>query len=213
MTMIDRVFGRWTVIGSAEKAKSGSRRWMCRCTCGSEKPVYERYLIAEASTSCGCFRKELLLEKNTTHGHNARGKRTTEYNSWASMIQRCTEPNNPEWPNYGGRGIRVCERWRNSFEAFLVDMGPKPTPRHQIDRHPNNDGHYEPGNCRWATPLQNARNKRNTVYLEHDGKRLPQSQWSKITGISQATLCERRAAGWSDSEVLTTPKTPGRKHP
>jgi hypothetical protein len=162
------------------------------------------------STSCGCYRSELTVKRNTIHGHNVRGKRTGEYGAWCNIRERCGDPMNKDYHNYGGRGIKVCRRWLHSFEAFLADMGPKPTSRHQIDRI-NNNGNYKPGNCRWSTPIENAGNKRNTVFLEHDGKRLTQSEWSRITGLSQATLCERRAAGWSDSEVLTRPATPGRK--
>jgi hypothetical protein len=93
------------------------------------------------------------------HGHACRHPRSSEYNCWGSMIARCTNPNDPGWKNYGGRGIRVCERWRNSFENFLADMGLKPSPGLSIER-VENDGNYEPGNCRWATRKEQRANQR-----------------------------------------------------
>ena len=203
-------FDRWTVIALAEKSHSKTR-WLCRCSCGSEKTVYERYLQDGLSRSCGCLRSELLTAKNTVHGHSQRGKRSAEYNSWINMRSRCYDPINKEWANYGGRGITICERWRESFEIFLADMGTKPSRRHQIDRIDNN-GHYEPDNCRWATPMQNAQNTRRNIFLEHNGKRLTQSEWARVVGLSPATICERRAAGWTVAEILTTPAIPGKKH-
>jgi hypothetical protein len=97
-------------------------------------------------------------EQNTTHGHAASG-RTPEYNAWVSLNQRCKNPKNPRWKDYGGRGVTVCARWRDSFEAFLADMGPRPSSEHSIDRI-NNDGNYEPGNVRWATRAEQYANRR-----------------------------------------------------
>lgn len=152
----------------------------------------------------------MLLEKNMTHGQDRRRQRTREYNAWVLMRDRCTNPKNADWHNYGGRGITVCDAWRNDFAQFFADMGPKPSPAHQIDRVDNDKG-YSPDNCRWATPKENTSNQRRTVFLEYDGKKLTQGEWSRITGLAAATILERRRAGWSDEEILTTPRQPGRK--
>jgi hypothetical protein len=120
------------------------------------------------------------------------------------MIRRCTNPDSTGYARYGGRGITVCDRWRESFANFLADMGPKPTPRHTIDRI-NNDGNYEPGNCRWATGKEQCRNTRRNRYIEHDGRRMTQVEWCEETGMIKATLCCRLKSGWSVAAALTTP--------
>jgi NUMOD3 motif len=106
------------------------------------------------------------------HGHARKGKTSLEYNSWAAMIQRCTNPKTKNWASYGGRGITICDRWRTSSEAFLADMGPKPSPKHSLDRWPDNAGNYEPGNCRWATGTEQRLNQRPRAPLspEHRAK-------------------------------------------
>lgn len=123
--------------------------WLCECHCGKVfigKSVKRRH-------SCGC--SDLTT---ATHGHSRDGKLTTEYNSWRAMIARCTNPNNNRFYRYGGRGIKVCDRWLHSFENFLADMGNKPTPRHTVERK-NNSGNYEPSNCVWATYLEQRHNR------------------------------------------------------
>jgi len=153
-------FGRLVVI-RYEKMKNGNSCWRCLCDCGRKISVQGRSLGAGNTRSCGCLASELssarVLRKppGLLHG----GTYTPEYRVWAHMKQRCTNSKLKEWKNYGGRGIRVCVRWRESFAAFLSDIGPRPAGK-SIDRYPNNDGNYEPGNCRWATPLEQGRNKR-----------------------------------------------------
>lgn len=130
---------------------------------------------------------------------------TSEYRAWQTMRLRCTEPTNPAYVNYGGRGIRVCERWLNSVEAFFSDMGPKPSPQHELDRYPDNNGNYEAGNCRWATRSENDRNRRNNRLIEFCGETLPLVAWAEIYGIGKDTLRKRLNAGWPISEALTVP--------
>lgn len=125
-----------------------------------------------------------------------------EYRTWHSMIQRCKDGGHER---YAGRGIKVCERWRESFEAFFEDMGPAPSPKHSIDRYPNNDGDYEPGNCRWATAVEQMNNKSDNVYLEHDGQNLTVSHWSRIKGLSRQLIHLRLKYKWSVPEALDTP--------
>lgn len=128
-----------------------------------------------------------------------------EYGVWRSMIQRCEYPRRPEYHRYGGRGIRVCPRWRLSFKDFYVDMGPRPSPRHSIDRI-DNDGNYEPLNCRWATPEEQQANRSCAVWISHDGRRQTLQQWSDELGIPYATISARLRKGWPEERLLSRPK-------
>lgn len=129
--------------------------------------------------------------------------RSKLYIAWANMTQRCLDPNATHFNNYGGRGIKVCERWR-CFELFKEDMGEPPTGT-TLDRI-NNDLGYEPENCRWATPKEQAQNRRSSRMIEHEGKRLPIIEWSRITGLDHRTIGYRLKCGWSVEDALTRPK-------
>jgi hypothetical protein len=152
--LVGKRFGRWTVLEMERDRRDGlGIMWLCRCDCGTTRHVSGRHMRRGASVSCGCLKAERQALRNRTHGMFG----VPEYHSWSGMIQRCTNPGNPSYANYGGRGITVCERWR-SFKDFLLDMGrrPKGTSIDRID----NDGSYEPGNCRWATRTVQNSNKR-----------------------------------------------------
>lgn len=129
---------------------------------------------------------------------------TPEYRAWQTMRLRCTNPKNAAWASYGGRGITVCDRWLNDPAAFIADMGPKPTPKHELDRI-NNDGGYSPENCRWVLRKVNDRNRRSNRFLEHAGERLTIAEWAERTGLSKTLLRERLQLGWAVDRALTTP--------
>ncbi len=158
-------FGRLTILGEAEKYVSPQgvslRRVRAVCDCGVEITTNLNSVKRGITASCGCFALEVLADRSRVHGDAPRKRHTREYVVWANMISRCENPNVDRYPVYGGRGIKVCARWRGSFENFLADMGRKPSPEHSIDRIKVN-GNYEPGNCRWATPDVQARNKQNS---------------------------------------------------
>jgi hypothetical protein len=134
-----------------------------------------------------------------------------EYNSWKSMRSRCYNRSNASYRYYGAKGISVCERWRDSFAAFLEDMGPKPTREHQIEREKNEIG-YEPSNCRWATPLEQAQNTSKVNFVEAFGRRQSTAAWARETGLTHSTIRERIAAGESPEEALSRPSSQPRWH-
>lgn len=143
-------------------------------------------------------------EKHGHSGSSPNGK-SREYASWEAMIQRCENPNSAAYRFYGDRGITVCSRWRKSFLGFLADMGTRP-PGTSIDRFPNKNGNYEPGNCRWATRLEQGRNRRTSLLLTFSGRTLSPREWSGVTGLSLGTIHSRLLTlGWSVERALTEP--------
>ncbi len=197
-----RQFGKWTVLAFAGKRNS-LIFWTCRCQCGTIKDVYGSSLKNGASKTCGCGIVAATIRRSTKHGMACRGRLKVEYQTWSGMKDRCRNKNHAEYPIYGGRGIVVCERWLNSFGNFFADMGPRPSPRHSIDRI-DNDGNYEPTNCRWATPIEQANNKRNNRMLSLDGETRTLPDWARLLGVSSHVLHQRLHRGWSVERTLRT---------
>lgn len=196
-------FGKLVVVGESESRKSPSgqtkRRMMCKCDCGNETVSLLTNLRKGHSTSCGCTQRA-AGRGNRTHGYSG----TPTYRAWQDMIQRCHNPARPGYATYGARGIVVCQRWRDSFEAFLEDMGEVPSPSRSIDRE-DNDGNYEPGNCRWATRQEQSRNTTRNINLTHNGETACLAEWADRLGMSYGTLHSRLLTGWSVEDALTIP--------
>lgn len=174
--MMGRRFGRVVVIGNAESYRTPptkkrphgvpSRRYVIRCDCGTVKTAVGLKLRHGEIVSCGCHHDEQMASGlKLRHGETSKKVWSAEYKTWAGMVRRCENPKEENFPRYGGRGIRVCDRWRRGengltgYECFLADMGRKPSPQHSIDRYPDNDGNYEATNCRWATSSEQAFNR------------------------------------------------------
>jgi len=156
--------------------------------------------------------RELLAARNRKHGYAKRGETSDEWHIWAQMVQRCENPNNKNFPRYGGVGVSVCERWKK-FENFISDVGLKPTPSHSLDRFPDGRGNYEPGNVRWATPKEQATNRSSVIFIEIDGRVECATEWARINGIAKQTVISRLAMGWNPVDAVTCPawKRPKKK--
>ena len=182
-------------------------QWLCRCDCGVEKQVRTDHLLSGRSLSCGCRQREGVKVWARKHGHSPRSGVSGEYSSYHSMLQRCYNPKQKWFKNYGGRGIKVCDRWRESFEAFLEDMGPRP--EGLLLERIRNDGDYEPGNCKWATRSEQMRNTRVTRQLTWNGETRVIVAWAEKLGIPAQIIHSRLFAGWTEAEALGTPYVKG----
>jgi hypothetical protein len=195
-----RQFTRYFVLGYAGRVNASYTCrpdfWLCRCDCGNFRTVAHRKLLTGYSKSCGCYSHDLTLAKCTTHGMS----RTRIYCLWSDMHTRCYNPKFKQFQDYGGRGITMCDRWLK-FENFYEDMGEPPSPKHSIDRIDNSKG-YSPENCRWATQLEQANNKRNNCHVTYNGKTHTLAEWSRITGIHQGIIWKRLNRGLPPSEIL-----------
>lgn len=187
MTTLGRKFGLYTVIGDCKPKKyaHGYHPYvLCKCDCGTVKKVHLWNLEGNKTKSCGCLSAALLKERSSTH----RMSLTPTHIAWKHMRQRCLSKTCNGYPSYGGRGIAICKRW-DKFENFFKDMGvrPKGTSLGRID----NNGDYSPDNCRWETPIEQANNKRNNVFIEYDGKRMTMAQWARHMGVHVSMIFNR----------------------
>lgn len=179
MNLVGQRFTRLRVEAAAGTDKRNNTLWRCVCECGQQITVKGSRLRAGSTRSCGCLARDLSSERlkrdllgnesRLTHGHNrpSKGGASPTYQTWTAMLARCRNPGAANYPNYGGRGITACDRWATSFEAFLADMGERPD-GHTLDRI-DAEGNYEPGNCRWATQAQQAKNRRQKTSSDHTG--------------------------------------------
>lgn len=200
--MIDisgRKFGGLTVVSASTERRNGQVVWNCLCNCGTRIQTVGYSLRNGLSKSCGCLISKVLLARNHTHGWSG----TSEYRSWQSMYRRCYATSNNRFNRYGERGIKVCERW-SDFSNFIADLGPKPTPKHTLDRI-NNDGDYEPVNCRWATYSEQACNRSTNRLVNLNGSRMILKHAAEMYGINQTTLQQRLARGWSEERAVSVP--------
>ena len=179
------------------------RRWLVRCDCGAEKIVTQHGLRTGKTKSCGCLNEEMKRSR-VDHGHACRSdnrKPTRTFNAWRTMLQRCTNPKAEQWKNYGARGITICDRWRQSFSNFLADLGEAPEGM-TLER-TNVNGNYEPSNCVWASPKEQARNTRRARKVTFQGREMPLKEACEITGAKYSTAYWRLKAGHSLEWVLT----------
>jgi|APSaa5957512622_1039677.scaffolds.fasta_scaffold39786_2 hypothetical protein len=199
---IGQRFRRLEVISDSYIREVGTNRTRsvtCVCDCGEKRDISIYSLINGKSKSCGCLQKELLSKRIIKHGMT----HTRDYNGWMIMKARCSNHDHPRFKSYGGRGIKVCDRWLESFENFYEDVGKKPEGM-SLERIDNN-GNYEPSNCKWATNTEQANNRRTNIFLTYKGKKKSIKQWSLDFGIDYLVIYKRVARGWSVEDAIHQP--------
>lgn len=195
-------FDRLVAIRSDHAKKKGYYFWLFLCDCGKEKVISKASVIAKIVVSCGCYGKQKRLESKRSFKHGKTGSKV--YYTWQSMKGRCFNPKQDMFPKYGGRGIKICDRWLK-FENFLEDMGEPPTQKHSIDRIDNN-GNYEPTNCRWATNKEQSRNRSVTKFATYKGETKSVLDWCEELGLSYNLTRERLSNGWTAERAFQTPR-------
>jgi hypothetical protein len=189
-------FGK-LVVESIHSRGNGVR-WLCRCDCGGQTVIRSSPLVAK-TRSCGCLIKDSCKRLFTKHGLT----NTPLHGIWCQITQRCTNPSNPAFPNYGGRGIKMDEGWQASFVAFRDAVGDRPTPKHTIDRI-DNDGPYAPGNVRWVSREVQARNRRTNRLITANGITRTLAEWIALSGLAATTVERRLKRGWPPQEAVTS---------
>lgn len=193
-------FGRLLVLARSGTAADGCVKWSCVCDCGNTKVIKSASLVHAGTQSCGCLQREAAQRQSLRHGHLVNDRQSPEYTTWRAMLRRCKDKALVNFSNYGGRGIKVCERW-HVFENFVADVGRRPdgTSLDRID----SSGNYEPGNVRWSTQKQQCRNTRTNRLLTNKGKTMCVAEWAEQIGISENTIRGRLFRGASDEVALT----------
>lgn len=206
-------FGRLKVIRKADRRPSRpGTRWVCRCECGTEVIRYTQDLMKGDTASCGCLRKQVATRRATRH----EGCGTPEYRTWSNIRQRCTNPGNPNFARYGARGVHICRGWDESFTEFRAAVGPRPTPDYSLDRIDVNGGYTcgscedcraagAPMNVRWATAVEQARNKTTTIRITMDGQTLSLAEWCERLAMPHRSVVRRLTRGWGAEASLKTP--------
>lgn len=201
--LIGQTFNRLTVVGVLHRNARYEMLMQCACSCGKNLTVPYPKLKSGNTKSCGCLQPDVARvtgRSQRTHGDS----NTPTYETYRSMVDRCYNPKHPGYPYWGGRGITVCPAWLEGYAAFKRDMGIRPKGK-TLDRHPNNDGNYEPGNCRWAAPSEQGRNTRATRYLTIQGVSKPLIEWSEEFSICSTTILDRLKRGWATERAVMTP--------
>jgi hypothetical protein len=199
-----QVFGRLTVIRRDGDIKP--TRWVCLCECGKEYSSTAGHLKSGNIKSCGCLRNESKYDGIQADPNIVTKTRPIGYDTWVGLSQRCHNPNNPRYKDYGAKGITVCDRWRgdDGFKNFLEDMGPRPSPKHSLDRRDNDLG-YCKENCRWATDLEQGQNTGRNRNITCNGKTQCIRAWEREMGFGNAVIHQRLENGWSVEEAINTP--------
>jgi hypothetical protein len=191
-------FGGVTALQRTDVKVDGKYKWLCVCDCGEKFVTSGPKLKSGEVISCPACSRERVRLGRVTHGM----RNSVEYRTWTHIKSRCYNPNVPEYDRYGGRGISVCSRWLESFDNFLSDMGPRPSASHSIDRFPDNDGNYEPGNCRWATNKEQNNNTRANRKIAIEGETKNMSQWADAIGVPREVVFKRLKRGISGADLL-----------
>lgn len=198
-----RGFGRLVAVRPFDRLPDGVTRWLCLCQCGKEAYVRRNNLLNSHTKSCGCLLSEKSKSRTLRHGFS----KMPEYHAWQNAISRCENPSNPRYASYGGRGIKVCAEWRDSFPAFLKELGIKTSSDHSLERLDVNKG-YEPGNVRWATGFRQNMNTTRSRFITVNGTTRTLTEWCGIYGIGRQTVDRRMKRGESAYEALTRQITP-----
>jgi hypothetical protein len=197
-------FGKLIVVEFAGY-KNKRAEWLCKCDCGNDICVPAHRLISGNTKSCGCYMRESVIKRKTTHGGSKRKQKERLYNIWNGMKNRCFNEKDKNYKNYGARGIKVCDEWQNdyvSFRKWAIENGYKS--KLSIDRI-NNNGNYCPENCRWATKIVQNNNTRQNHYIEYNGERKTVSEWARFYGLTRECLKNRIQKGWETERALKTP--------
>ena len=190
-------FGRLTVLKFAEMDKGRNSKWLCECECGNEKIVYMSGLRTGDSQSCGCLMKERVRKAVTIHGMTG----SAVHNAWNFIKKSCYNINDKEYEKYGAKGIKLCERWKDSFENFYEDMGDRPSDTYILGRI-NTKDNFEPSNCKWMTRIEKNNNRKNNTWLQIENESKTTSEWARISGTNYNTIKSRLRIGWSHKEAV-----------
>ncbi len=209
-SLIGQKFGRLTVCDIDEWGGKKKVKWICLCDCSVFVSVRGETLLNGRTRSCGCLLRKSTATRMTAHGATVGVTRTREFASWINMRSRCNNPNSTGWKRYGKRGIKVCERWNHSFVNFLSDMGPCPEGQ-EIDRN-DNDGDYEPSNCKWSTRKEQMGHTSRSRSVTIAGITKTLSVWCEEHDVSMSNLRHRLKFNWPEHELLQPPNRKRKKH-